>query len=176
MLPESSDVNPYLQQEVLSASPLRLRWMLIQRSVELCGLVEQLWSSGLDAASNQWLLSVREILGELLDGIQDADNPLSKPLTDFYLYLLQLAFEIDKHRDRDQLRVLTELLEFESETWRIVVEKASSESVAHLPAQPIFPAVGPASHTPTHHLQSFASPTFESQSFESLPGGFSLEV
>lgn len=171
MLPESSDVNPYLQQEVLSASPLRLRWMLIQRSVELCGLVEQLWSSGQDDASGQWLLSVREILGELLDGIQDANNPLSKPLTDFYLYLLQLAFEVDKNRDRQQLRVLRELLEFESETWRIVVEKAGSESAAHLPAAhlplgPLFPEVGQASHPQAFHTQAY----------ESLPGGFSLEV
>ena len=156
MLPEPSDVNPYLQQEVLSASPPRLRWMLIQRSVELCGLVDQLWSTGQYDLSQQWLLRIREILGELLHGVQDAGNPLSKSLTDFYLYLLQLAFEVEKSRDRGQLGVLADLLAIESETWRMVVEKVGTESATQLPAIPQFPDAG--------------------QAFGSLAGGFSLEV
>lgn len=156
MLPEPSDVNPYLQQEVLSASPLRLRWMLIQRSVELCGLVDQLWSTGQHDMSHQWLLRIREILGELLHGVQDAANPLSKSLTDFYLYLLQLAFEVEKKSDRELLGVLADLLAIESETWRMVVEKAGTESAGQLPAAPLFPDVDHA--------------------FDSVPGGFSLEV
>lgn len=156
MLPEPSDVNPYLQQEVLSASPLRLRWMLIQRSVDLCGLVDQMWSTGQVDLSKQWLLRIREILGELLHGVQDADNPLSKSLTDFYLYLLQLAFEVEKNQDRERLSVLADLLAIESETWRLVVEKAGNESAPQLPAVALFPTVG--------------------HSLESLEGGFSLEV
>lgn len=156
MLPEPSDVNPYLQQEVLSASPLRLRWMLIQRSVELCGLVDQLWAAGQHELSHQWLLRIREILGELLHGVQDAANPLSKSLTDFYLYLLQLAFEVEKKSDRELLGVLADLLAIESETWRLVVEKAGTESADQLPAVRLIPDMDHA--------------------FDSVPGGFSLEV
>ncbi len=156
MLPDPSDINPYLQQEVLSASPLRLRWMLIQRSVELCGMVDQLWATGQDAMGSQWLLRVREILGELLDGVQDADNPLSNSISDFYLYLLQLAFEVEQGRDRDGLSVLADLLAIESETWRMLVEKMGSESMAQGPAEPIYSDM--------------------CQAYDSLPGGFSLEV
>lgn len=156
MLSDESGSNPYLQQEVYSASPVRLRWMLIQRSAELCAMVDRLWSSGEVALGNQWLLRIREILGELLTGIIDASNPLSGPISDFYLYLLQMTLEIEKNQNRERLQVLAELLEIEAETWRLVVEKAGSEAAGNASSKPLFPALD--------------------NSLESLPGGFSLEV
>ena len=156
MLSDESDANPYLQQEVLSASPTRLRWMLIQRSAELCGMVDQLWATGEAALGRQWLLRIREILGELLEGVKDASNPLSAPISDFYLFLLQLSLEIDYRQDRERLKVLAELLQIEAETWRLVVEKVGNEAMACYPTQPHFPTL--------------------SSSLDSVAGGFSLEV
>ncbi len=156
MLLDEADTTPYLQQEVLSASPARLRWMLIARAAELCGFVDQLWSNGQVALGNQWLLRIREILGELLDGVKDSQNPLSTPICDFYLFLLQVTLEVDKHQDRERLKVLAELLAIEAETWRLVVDKAARDASSSSPADSLFPSL--------------------SSSLDTSLGGFSLEV
>lgn len=139
MLLDEADTNLYLQQEVLSASPARLRWMLIGRAAELCGFVDQLWANGQVALGKQWLLRIREILGELLDGVKDSQNPLSTPISDFYLYLLQLTLEVDKKQDRERLKVLAELLAIEAETWWLVIDKAARE--ASSPVESVFPSL-----------------------------------
>lgn len=131
--------NPYLQQEIMSASPARLRWMLIKRAQELTGLVEHLWNINDFAQSQQWFLRIREIAGELLDGVKDANHPLSTPISDFYLFLLQMTFEIEHNRDSSQLKLLGELLAIEAETWRMVVEKVCAESMATTNSTALFP-------------------------------------
>ncbi len=136
-----SDVNPYLQQEVLTSSPARLRWMLIHRAHDLTTMVAQLWSAGESAEGNQWLLRIREILGELLDGVKDESNPLSSPISDFYLYLLQMSFEIERTQDSSRLAVLGELLAIEAETWRLVIEKVATESLVNSSPGALFPAL-----------------------------------
>jgi flagellin-specific chaperone FliS len=149
MLIDEGDVNPYLQQEVLSASPVRLRWLLIQRAQELTGMVAQLWQRDEVSLGNQWLLRIREILGELLDGVKDESNPLSTPISDFYLFLLQMSYEIERKQDTARLKVLGELLAIEAETWRMVIDRVAMESLGHSATQTqsgsaIFPSVGAA--------------------------------
>lgn len=126
MNPPSDEVNPYLEQEVFSASPLRLRWMLIQRAEELCGEVKRLWECGEDNAADGWLLRIREILGELLGGIQDEKNPVSQPVADFYVFLLQLLTQVEFERDPSKLETLKDLLHLENETWEKVVHHFQS--------------------------------------------------
>lgn len=153
------EINPYLQQEVLSASPVRLRWMLIRRAEEVCNLVIQLWNEQLFSHGDQWLLRIREILGELLDGIQDPSNPVSRQVADFYIFLLQLTCEVEESRNTDRLLIMRDLLAIESETWRLLVEKQGREDGA-----------GPRTageFTPPPALGAFAA---------SQSGGFSLEV
>lgn len=153
-----SEINPYLQQDVLSASPIRLRWMLIRRAEEVCGLVIQLWNEQLFSQGDQWLLRIREILGELLDGIQDPSNPVSSQVADFYVFLLQLTCEVEESRNVGRLAIMRDLLAIESETWRLLVEKQGREDGAG-------PAAGNFVHPPA--LGAFGP---------SQSGDFSLEV
>ena len=127
MLREEYDINPYLQQEVLSASPVRLRWMLISQAVELCTAVEVFWKNGEPAPGDQWLLRVRDILGELLAGITSG-NPVSRQVSDFYLFLLKLVSDVERSRDIEKLVTLRELLVLEAETWQMVYEKTVADA------------------------------------------------
>lgn len=135
MFANDQEVNPYLQQEVLSSSPIRLRWMLIQRAEELCGLVQILWNDGETAKGMQWLIRIRDILGELLNGVTDAENPLGKSVADFYVFLIQLVTEVEQSHSAQRLATLKELLEIENETWRQVVEKTEAENAS--PGMPL---------------------------------------
>lgn len=130
MNPVNDEINPYLEQEVLSASPIRLRWMLIQRAEELCGEVRRLWGLGKQEQAKGWLLRIREILGELLDGVQDQHNPVSQPVSDFYVFLLQLLSEAENHLDSDKMDTLGELLHIENETWQMVVQQQPATNIA----------------------------------------------
>lgn len=124
----NSDVNPYLQQEVLSASPPRLRWMLIRRSEELCRLVQQLWAAGNEREGSDWMIRIREILGELIEGVQDKTNPVGEQISDFYVFLLKLFSEAERDLDISKLETLRSLLEIEAETWDQVARRFSDET------------------------------------------------
>ena len=122
MLDEDRDINPYLQQEVLTASPVRLRWMLITRAKDLCEGVESLWRDGETALGDQWSLRIREILGELLAGVTDG-NPASSQVADFYLFLLKMLSEAELSRDLARMRKMKDLLAYEAETWQLLLEQ-----------------------------------------------------
>lgn len=128
------ETNPYLEQDVLSASPAKLRLMLISRAEELCNLVEFLWQGGKDQEASGWLLRVREILGELLGGVQDKTNPASKEVTDLYIFMLQLLTSAEQTSSSTKLAQLKSLLVIEKETWRQVNETLSGGQVSSLGA------------------------------------------
>lgn len=130
MFASGSDENPYLQQEVMSASPVRLRWMLIRRAEELCAVVQHCQTSGRTQEAQQWLLRIREILGELLEGVTDSGHPLGKTVADFYVFLIQLVNEIEQSDEDGRLLTLQELLGIESETWRQVLVQTSTGQTA----------------------------------------------
>lgn len=132
MLQDEGFVSPYLQQEVLSASQIRLRWMLISKASELCGSVAELWKAGDKIQGDQWSLRIREILGELLSGVSD-ENPLSKSVADFYLFLLQSLTNAEKKRDAAMLAPIQQLLNYDAETWQMVMQQHIATAV-HSPA------------------------------------------
>ena len=127
MLDEDRDINPYLQQEVLSASPVQLRWMLITRAKELCEGVRALWSDGQTLLGDQWALRIREILGELLAGVTDG-NPASTKVADFYSFLLNKLTIVQQSRDFETLDTLRDLLAYEADTWKLLIDKTLSEA------------------------------------------------
>lgn len=167
----NADSNPYLEQEVLSASPIRLRWMLIQRAEELCGLVKQLWQEGNLAQGDGWVLRVREILGELLEGVKDKSNPASKPISDFYVFLLQYLGGIERSRDIKKLLILEELLRIENETWQMVIQNSLAHDENHFKYPHSAQDFGQG--TPTAEAPKIAPLDYLTTDFS---GDFSLEV
>jgi len=103
--------------------------MLIGRAEELCGVVGELFETGNTDQASEWLLRIRDILGELLSGVTDASNPLGKTVADFYVFLIQLVTEIEQTRSPERLVTLRDLLAIESETWRLALEMLESAGV-----------------------------------------------
>lgn len=163
MLDEDRDINPYLQQEVLSASPIRLRFMLICRAKDLCEGVESLWRDGQNALGDQWSLRIREILGELLSGVAEG-NPVSSRVADFYLFLLKVLSEAENSRDTERIKTLRDLLAFEAETWQMFLQKSAIEEGSQLAP-------------PVSKLSTLPRPTTSSYGEDfSTDSSFSLDV
>jgi flagellar secretion chaperone FliS len=120
-----NDQDAFLRQEVESATPAKLRWLLLRKAIGLCQAVEQLWSDARHADANQWLLRVRDIFGELLDGVTDPQNPASKPTADLYSFLIIMLDGVEKGRDPVELRSMIEILEIEFGTWDLFVRRES---------------------------------------------------
>lgn len=165
------EVNPYLQQEVFTASPQRLRLMLIQRAEELCSLVGQLWQDEDDAQAAGWLLRIREILGELLEGVKDKTNPASRAVSDLYVFLLQYLTAIETERDQSKLVRLQAVLRVESETWQQVVTHSLASSQDATRSRWDTPNQPPMDHPPLTTAAWQATLQLDETS-----GGFSLEV
>lgn len=173
MLDEDRDINPYLQQEVLSASPIRLRWMLITRAKELCEGVDALWNDGQTSIGDQWALRIREILGELLAGVADG-NPASQKVADFYTFLLTKLTAVQQSRDIETLRTLRDLLAYEADTWQLLLDKSlnSEDAVTAAPA-PAKPSHAPALRS---HLPAPISNSYDDSGDFSSGSSFSLDV
>ena len=128
--------NPYLEQEVLSASPAKLRWLLIDKSIKLSQVVGELWRTGDVAWADQWSLRLREILNELLGGIHGQDA-VAKRVSDLYVFKIQLLTEAELTRDIAKLGQLRDLLEIDAETWRQLQQKlAQAPPSAHAAPPP----------------------------------------
>lgn len=112
-------VDAFLQQEVLSASPSKLRLLLIEKAYGLSEVVSQLWNGDQPQLGDQWMLRIQEILSELLEGVTDRDHPAATAISDLYIFLIQLAAETAQGRDREGLTTIREILDIERETWRM---------------------------------------------------------
>lgn len=86
----------------------------------------------------EWWIRLKEILSELLEGVTDRENPVAKPVSDLYVFLIRMAIELEKTHDLDSLNAFIEILSIEQETWDIVHRRAShfEDRHNHLDAAP----------------------------------------
>ena len=122
------DTDAFLRQEVESASPARLRWLLLQKAHGLSIHVRDLWLQGNSEDAQQWLILVQDIFTELLAGIVDPKHELAKQQSDLYIFLIKLLVVSGKTHDVQALENLTEILEIEKDTWEMLVRREVSGS------------------------------------------------
>jgi len=122
------DNDAFLVQEVESASPAKLRFLLIRKALGICQSCVGMWEEKRYNESVTWMLSVREILGELLDGVTDRNNPASGSISDLYVFLLKTTLNAEVSHDIVALKSVAEILEIELVTWDSFVRKETSGS------------------------------------------------
>ncbi|MFO1062448.1 MAG: flagellar export chaperone FliS [Pirellulales bacterium] len=120
-----NDSNQYLEQDVMTASPARLRWLLLQKATSLSKLVRDLWHEERRDSALQWQLRLRDILNELLSGITGKDE-LAKQVSDLYIFMLTLLTKAEVAGEIKPLDDLHNLLEIELETWDLVQKQLSA--------------------------------------------------
>jgi len=126
----------YLDTTVHTASPARLRLMLIERGVEVAARLGEIWRSGAQPPfANEQSLRLLEILNELLSGVTSDQYEVCRKVADLYVFLVQhliAAEEIGNADAADEIRLV---LETEAETWRLV---CMNEALAHHPLTDFF--------------------------------------
>lgn len=158
----TSSTNRYLEAEVLTAPPQRLRLLLIDHAIRwaqttLTAWQESRWDDGLNAN-----MRCRDLIAELLAGVDPQSSSLALEVANVYGFLLTSVAEASLDRDQNKLKEVLRVLEIERETWRQVCERDLSD------ATPSTAAV----YTPA---PTFAAPPADLD-LGSTTGGFSFEA
>lgn len=139
-----------MANEVLSASPQKLRKLLLDGAIRFATETIQHWSladfeSGLESTNR-----ARDILVELLVTIQD--TPANKPIMDLYRFLNREINLASFERSEERLRQIIRVLKIEQETWTMVCDQVRSNTITghdQLVPNPHFPAASlPTTHVP----------------------------
>lgn len=129
--------DAYLEAEVRTATPQRLRLMLIDGALRFGRKALDRWGDGQQSAeSYEALARCRSIVAELAGSIR-VDQPLAKQVQDIQLFLFRQLAEAPTHNDPDRLRRVIEVLEVERETWRQLCEQMPDAPAKEEPVQEI---------------------------------------
>jgi flagellar protein FliS len=151
-----SITQDYLATEVMTASPQKLRLMLIEAAIRQAQRAKQHWSQGRVEDATEAIIRCQLVVTELLAGVnREAPNGLAPKIVAVYMFLCRTLVEANLQRSEEKLDHVLEVLEVERETWRLVCHRQGASSAAGqalttvpapaktaLPAAPGFPAAG----------------------------------
>ncbi|MFK8112161.1 MAG: flagellar export chaperone FliS [Rubripirellula sp.] len=114
----------YLDASIRTATPARLRLMLLDRSVEVAQRIADCWKNGEAKGCNEHSLRLLDILNELLGGITgaaiEAENKVCQQVADLYVFLTKHLILAEETSDYGAVEEIRTVLEVEAETWRAV--------------------------------------------------------
>lgn len=144
------NANAYLRTQVMSASPAELRMMLLDGAVKFARQGRQ----GLADKNHELVYTgfsqARAIVTELMTSIRHEVAPeLGERVRSLYAYLFQELVGASLESDIDRADNVIKLLEFEAETWRLLLAKLKDEEQSAPKATYAPAAEGkPAAYTP----------------------------
>ena len=121
MLTETRDI--YLELQVQTATPQKLRLMLIEGALRFARQTRDQWRAAQLDQALESLIRCREIVSELIAGIRPDQSPLASKVNGLYVYLCSALIEAQQTRDEHQLAAVIRVLEEERETWRQLCEQ-----------------------------------------------------
>jgi len=123
--------NPYFRTKVLTASPEELRLLLIDGGIRFLKLgLEELEAKNWEGVYAN-LSQGKDIVLELLNGLRpEIDPELCARLTSLYTWMLISITEAGFEKDLKKLEDVIKTLEYERETWALLMEKVARERAA----------------------------------------------
>jgi flagellar protein FliS len=115
----------------MTATPQRLRLMLIEGALRFAAHGKQSWQEDRDDLACQSLARCRAVLAELLGTIRGDMSDVAARVRDLYAFLLRKMLEVIPARDIDGLDQIIYLLQIERETWNQVCHQMPEAPVGH---------------------------------------------
>jgi flagellar protein FliS len=136
----------YFETQVHTATPQKLRLMLIEGALRHARRTLDQWREGAADRGYASLVAARDIVGELIAGIRAAESPLAARVNQLYVYLFSALTEAQQTRDQALLAGVIRALEEDRETWRQLCERlgdrpAVAASAALTPHEELAPAI-----------------------------------
>src|SRR5262245_701795 len=121
----------YLETQILTATPQRLRLMLIEGAIRRARAAQTAWQAGNNAEGLEAIAHCRGIVSELIAGIQPEQTEAAKQVLGVYMFLFSTLVEAQLARDSHRLRDIVRVLEEERQTWQAVCEQMPERPVAN---------------------------------------------
>jgi flagellar protein FliS len=125
---KAKSANAYLRTRVMSASPEELRLLLLEGAVRFArqgadGLLTKNYEQVFTGLSQ-----ARDIVIELLTTIRADVNPeLAANVKSLYVFIYQQLVEGSHEKDVTKINKAVELLEYEVETWKLLMQQLAQE-------------------------------------------------
>jgi len=123
--------DTYLESMIATASPAKLRSMLIERGVEVARHLAGMWrETPGKRGTNEHSLKLFELLTELLSGVTDKQVEVCRTVADLYVFLCQHLIAAEENGDASMIDEIRLVLETEAETWRMACAQATGNAPA----------------------------------------------
>lgn len=131
-------LNPYLRTRVLTAGPEELRLLLLEGAVKFASQARDGLAAKNYEASYSGVTQCRAIILELLTTIRhDIDPDLMDKVKAIYTFLYSEITTANLEKSVPRMDKIIQLLEYETETWRLLMQKLATEKTApNAAAQP----------------------------------------
>ncbi len=127
--------DTYLESQIRTATPQRLRLMLIEGALRFARQADGAWTEPLEAAPMESLRRCRAILAELHGSVRTDTLEVASRVADLYFFLYRQIVVAQADEDRQALADVIRVLEEERTTWQLVCEQ--------LPEAPVSSGGGP---------------------------------
>jgi flagellar protein FliS len=121
--------DAYLETQIHTASPIKLRLLLIEGAMRFLTQAGEHATSGNIEAAGEATTRARDILAEILNNVWSAEGYVAKQQKSIYGYLLRLTTIMQLRGEFELAPSVIKVLAEERETWRQLAEKHPSLSI-----------------------------------------------
>ena len=131
---EHDTANAYLTTQVMTASPEQLRLLLLEGSVRFARQAKDGLERGDHEAAHSGFTQCRNIILELINTIRPEAAPeLAERVKSLYTFFYQELVESSLQKEPERVGKIIELLEYEVETWKLLLDELAQKGEAPAP-------------------------------------------
>ena len=135
-MPTTADPKTYLRTKVLTASPEELRLLLLDGAVKFLSQAKESLERKDFEGWYIGLTKCRNIIVELMTTMKpDVDPELYRRMTGLYTFMYTHLIEANTERNPAKAGKVIELLEYERDTWAMLMKKIVEDRAAPAPDQ-----------------------------------------
>lgn len=112
----------YLETQIATATPQKLRLMLIEGAIRHANAALEHWEQGRNEDGLASITRCRAIAAELLEGVRNDGTELTQRVIAIYTFLFETLHEAEFQRDVTRLADVLKVLQEERITWKQVCQ------------------------------------------------------
>lgn len=110
--------NDYFETQINTATPQKLRLMLIEGAIRFGQQAIDFWQQGRGEDGLSALLRCQAVVAELLGGVREDGTPLTRQVIDIYVFLALQLNEAEMNADPQQIAEVIQVLQEDRQTWQ----------------------------------------------------------
>lgn len=131
---DASTANAYLRTRVMTASPEELRLLLLEGALRFANQAKEGLAKNDPEGTYAGFTQCRNIVMELINTIRPEHDPdLAERVRSLYMYMYAELVGANTDKDAPRLDKVIELLEYERETWVMLMDQLARERAGGAP-------------------------------------------